>query len=161
MGILDKLKFKKEEEQKAGATKPVAEKQVDTSKAEESKKAEKEEKVETVKKTKADTAEKKSDKKISFAYRVLTSPQISEKATALSMSGKYVFKVDPHANKSEIKKAIETTFDVHVKAVNIMNVSGKARRYGRSTGKTKDWKKAIVTVAPGEHIAGVTAAEAA
>lgn len=90
------------------------------------------------------------------AFRVLVRPQLSEKANLLASAGKYVFRVDPGANKPEVKKAIEKVYDVHVRRVNIINMSGKTRRYGRAVGRTKIWKKAIVTVAPGERIEGVT-----
>jgi len=106
-------------------------------------------------------AAKKVKEETGLAYAVLVRPQITEKATMLASSGKYVFRVNPQANKSEIKKAIEKVYDVHVKKINIINVRGKKRRYGAVLGRTKDWKKAVVTVAPGERIEGVTATEQA
>jgi large subunit ribosomal protein L23 len=90
------------------------------------------------------------------AYRQLVRPQLSEKANMLAGKNKYVFRVHPDANKPEVKKAVEKVYDVHVRQVNIINVSGKSRRYGRAVGRTKSWKKAIVTVAAGERIEGVT-----
>ncbi len=74
----------------------------------------------------------------------------------LASGGKYVFRVHPKANKPEVRKAVEKVYDVHVRHVNIINMSGKSRRYGRSVGRTKVWKKAIVTVAAGERIEGIT-----
>jgi large subunit ribosomal protein L23 len=90
------------------------------------------------------------------AFRHLIRPQLSEKANMLAAKGKYVFRVHPDANKPEVRKAIEKVYDVHVKQVNIIRVRGKSRRYGHSTGSTKAWKKAVITVAAGERIEGVT-----
>jgi ribosomal protein L23 len=61
-------------------------------------------------------------------------------------SKRYTFKVDTRANKSEIKKAVETIFGVKVKQVNTMNITGKKKRMGANVGKRPDWKKAIVTL---------------
>jgi len=96
-----------------------------------------------------------------LAYRILQKPVITEKTTMLSGSGKYVFHVHPDSNKSEISKAVESAFKVNVEAVNVVKVSGKKRRYGRTQGHTKAWKKAIVTLQPGERIEGITATETA
>lgn len=90
------------------------------------------------------------------AYHVLTSVHLSEKTNALSTINRYVFKVNARANKIDVKKAVEKTFDVHVIAVNVVNVKGKSRRMGRKTGQTSDWKKAIVTLKDGEKIQGLT-----
>ena len=65
----------------------------------------------------------------------------------------YVFKVDPKANKSEIKRAVETIFDKKVVSVNTCNVRGKKKRERRADfGRTANWKKAIVQLAEGERI---------
>jgi len=85
-------------------------------------------------------------------YTVIRRPLITEKATALAAENKYAFEVDQRANKMQIREAVETAFNVHVTAVNVMNVKGKTRRYGRRYAKTADWKKAIVTLAPGDKI---------
>jgi large subunit ribosomal protein L23 len=85
-------------------------------------------------------------------YAVLLRPLITEKGTLLAESGKYAFQVAPQANKLQIKEAVERAFDVHVIKVNVMNMPGKMRRVGRSTGMTSEWKKAIVTLAAGERI---------
>lgn len=90
------------------------------------------------------------------AYRMLIRPHFSEKSTALSHNSKYVFVVHQEANKPEIKRAVEKVYDVHVTDVNILRVSGKARRYGRTNGRTKAWKKAIVSLRMGEKIEGLT-----
>jgi large subunit ribosomal protein L23 len=80
---------------------------------------------------------------------VLLSPVVSEKSYALLDQGKYTFLVDPRANKSEIKKAVESVFGVKVSTVHTMNRSGKARRTRFGMGKRKDTKRAIVTLREG------------
>jgi large subunit ribosomal protein L23 len=62
------------------------------------------------------------------------------------------FEVDRRANRIEIKKAVETAFNVRVVSVKTMQVMGKTKQRGRITGKRRDWKKAIVTLLPGERI---------
>lgn len=89
------------------------------------------------------------------AFKVLLRPLFSEKATSLARSGKYVFMVHPDANKSEVKKAVEKVYDVAVTGVNMVNLSGKARRYGRLVGRTVAKKKAIVTLRAGQKIEGL------
>ncbi|MBX4191307.1 MAG: 50S ribosomal protein L23 [Candidatus Doudnabacteria bacterium] len=89
------------------------------------------------------------------AHRVLKHHHLSEKTNLFSSTGRYVFKVDKHANKIEVKKAIEKVYDVHVTKVNILNVAGKSRRQGKTIGRTQDWKKAIVTLKSGERISGL------
>ena len=82
------------------------------------------------------------------AYDVVIRPIITESSMDLAAERKYAFQVDPRANKTEVKHAIEEIFDVDVAKVNIMNVNGKTKRLGRSVGKTADYKKAIVTLTP-------------
>lgn len=86
------------------------------------------------------------------AYRILIKPIISERATFLGAEGKYLFEVLPRANKIEIKKAIRNLYGVSPMKVNIINVSGKETTYGRARGRTKNWKKAIVTLQEGDKI---------
>jgi large subunit ribosomal protein L23 len=86
------------------------------------------------------------------AHQILVRPVITEKNTMLGEQGKYAFEVAPDANKIEVKRAVEQIFDVHVTAVNVMKVPGKRRRVGRTSGMTRAWKKAIVTLQPGERI---------
>ncbi len=86
------------------------------------------------------------------SYEVLRRPIVTEKSTALAASGKYVFEVAFGANKPQIREAVEKAFDVHVRAVNVMRVRGKTKRRGRVTGRARDWKKAIVTLQPGDQI---------
>lgn len=86
-------------------------------------------------------------------YAVLREPIITEKSTELAEHGKYVFEVDPRANKLQIREAIEIAFSVQVKKVNVINVRGATRRIGRGRpGRERDWKKAIVTLADGYEI---------
>jgi len=77
---------------------------------------------------------------------------ITEKAGDLSGFNKYIFIVDKKANKSEIKKAIESIYGVKVNDVNIINIKGKSKRLGRSLGKTSAYKKAIITLKEGHKI---------
>ena len=83
---------------------------------------------------------------------IIKAPVITEKSAALAQEGKYVFKVDPKANKTEIKQAIEKIFNVKVESVNTSNSHPKKRRVGRYTGMTNKYKKAIVKLAKGSTI---------
>lgn len=86
-------------------------------------------------------------------YEVLKRPILTEKSSFQSDNlHRYTFEVDVRANKRQIRDAVEQVFNVQVLAVNVMNVRGKRRRWGRIVGRTKDWKKAIVTLAPGQSI---------
>lgn len=80
---------------------------------------------------------------------ILLSPVVSEKSYALLDQGKYTFLVDPRANKSEIKKAVENIFGVRVSSVHTLNRAGKTRRTRFGTGRRKDTKRAIVTLKEG------------
>ena len=87
------------------------------------------------------------------AYGIIMRPLITEKAqTMAAHQNKYAFEVDKRANKMQIKDAVEVAFSVKVKEVNTAVIKGKRRRYGRSLTKQPDWKKAVVTLAPGEKI---------
>jgi large subunit ribosomal protein L23 len=90
--------------------------------------------------------------KTASSYRFLVKPLVTEKAGNMSAEGKYVFEVNSFANKVEIKKAIRAVYNVNPVKINILNVSGKSVRYGRTQGKTKNWKKAVVTLKPGDKI---------
>jgi len=85
-------------------------------------------------------------------HEVIVRPIVTEKNTMLNEVGKYCFEVAPHSNKIEIKRAVEEIFKVHVTTVNVLKVPGKMRRMGRTSGMTRSWKKAIVTLAAGERI---------
>jgi large subunit ribosomal protein L23 len=83
---------------------------------------------------------------------VLRRPLVTEKNAQLQAEGKYVFKVAAEANKNQIKQAVETSFNVAVTAVNIITVPGRQRRIGRYRVMTPSWKKAVVTLKPGDKI---------
>jgi large subunit ribosomal protein L23 len=86
-------------------------------------------------------------------YRVIREPHITEKGSIQKdRHNQLAFKVDKRANKIEIKKAVESLFKKKVLEVRTVSVKGKHRRLGRNVGKRPDWKKAIVTLAPGENI---------
>nr|WP_225752269.1 50S ribosomal protein L23 [Pseudoclavibacter sp. Marseille-Q3772] len=80
---------------------------------------------------------------------IVIRPVISEKSYGLIDQGKYTFEVDPRANKTEIKIAIERIFDVKVDRINTLNRQGKTRRTRFGMGKRKDTKRAIVTLKSG------------
>ncbi|TEB08282.1 50S ribosomal protein L23 [Pelotomaculum schinkii] len=86
------------------------------------------------------------------AYRVLRKPMVTEKSTSLLQDNKYTFEVDPKANKTEIKQAVESLFKVKVEKVNTMRVKGKLKRVRQIQGRTPDRKKAIVTLKQGDKI---------
>jgi large subunit ribosomal protein L23 len=85
-------------------------------------------------------------------FAVIRQPLVTEKGTYLAAEHKYAFRVDDLANKTQIKQAVEKVFNVKVLAVNVMNVHGKQRRWGRRSTRRPSWKKAIVTLAPGDKI---------
>ncbi|QIB50678.1 MULTISPECIES: 50S ribosomal protein L23 [Pseudomonas] len=86
-------------------------------------------------------------------FKVLLGPHVSEKATVLADSkNQFVFKVENTATKLEIKKAVEQLFNVKVKTVSTLNVKGKTKRTVRGLGKRNDWKKAYVSLQPGQDI---------
>lgn len=86
-------------------------------------------------------------------YEILRRPIITEKSSFQSDNlHRYTFEVDVRANKHQIKEAVEQVFDVNVLSVNVINVRGKRRRWGKIEGRTKAWKKAIVTLRPGQSI---------
>jgi len=86
-------------------------------------------------------------------HKIILMPVITEKSTMLKEINREVcFEVNPRANKSEIKKAVEQLFKVKVESVRIMNKRGKTRRMGRNVGKKKDWKKAYIKLKEGEKM---------
>ncbi len=86
------------------------------------------------------------------SYEVLRRPVITEKNTMLIEQNKFTFEVSRDANKPQIKEAVEKAFKVKVASVNVMHVPGKMRRAGRQRGMTSSWKKAVVTLEPGNKI---------
>lgn len=86
------------------------------------------------------------------ARDILIRPLVTERSTALMEEGKYVFEVAKAANKIQIADAVAEIFKVKVLSVNTANVTGKVKRVGRNIGRRRSYKKAIVTLAPGETI---------
>ena len=85
--------------------------------------------------------------------QVLLAPQVSEKATYVADKNEQViFRVAPDATKPEVKAAVELLFKVSVESVQIANVKGKQKRFGRFMGSRKNWKKAYVCLKPGQEI---------
>jgi large subunit ribosomal protein L23 len=84
---------------------------------------------------------------------VLLAPVVSEKATFIADKHEQViFRVAPSATKPEVKAAVEMMFKVQVESVQIANVKGKKKRFGQFNGKRRDWKKAYVSLMPGQEI---------
>jgi len=84
--------------------------------------------------------------------KILIEPVLSEKANILREEGKYVFKVDKRANKTQIKEAVRRLFNVHPVSCTVMNVGGKPKRLRSRPGFTSSWKKAIVRLSKDEKI---------
>jgi large subunit ribosomal protein L23 len=84
---------------------------------------------------------------------VLIAPHVTEKTSlAMQNHNQYTFRVRRDATKTDIAKAVELMFDVKVAGVQVVNEPGKRRRFGRTQGRTQDWKKAYVSLAAGETI---------
>jgi large subunit ribosomal protein L23 len=87
------------------------------------------------------------------AFHIIQKPLVTEKSTALQEDGNWLaFRVHPDANKIEIKAAIEKIFNVTVLQVNTLNVQGKTKRFGKNTGVSKGWKKAMLRLKDGDKI---------
>jgi len=144
MGLLGKLKIKKED--KVKDVKPVS-----------SVLKEEEKKTVSKKEVEKDTATKKvptkkTTKNKGEAGKVLVRPLISEKAAIAETNGVYTFVVLESASKIDIRNAIKQVYGVEPKKVRVMNMEGKAKRYGRSRGRRSAWKKAIATLPKGQSI---------
>lgn len=141
MALFDKLKKKKEEAR--------VEKK-------EEKKVEKDAVSEKKEKAPGKKISKSEIKRKASAYNIIQEPCITEKASFLTEQNKYVFRVYPDANKSEIKKAVESIYDVKVEKVRIIRTSPKKRRLGRREGwrggLKKGYKKAVVGLKKGDKI---------
>ena len=88
-------------------------------------------------------------------HYLIKGPIITEKTHALrEVANKLTFRVAVKANKIELRKAIEDIFKVKVLRVNTIHCQGKKKRMGKTQGTRPEWKKAVVTLAPGEKIAG-------
>jgi large subunit ribosomal protein L23 len=91
--------------------------------------------------------------KVRDPFQIIRVPLLTEKCHDLKEKHNQVaFRVSPDANKTEIKQAVERIFKAKVAAVNVINVAGKEKRLGKNIGRRPDWKKAIVTLKPGEKI---------
>jgi large subunit ribosomal protein L23 len=84
--------------------------------------------------------------------QVIVRPVVSEKTFALAEAGKYTFRVHDRAHKTQIRQAIEELFDVKVLAVRTASVKSKPKRRGHTSGRSRQWKKAIVQVREGDTI---------
>ena len=84
--------------------------------------------------------------------QILIEPVLSEKANILREEGKYVFKVDPRATKTQIKEAVRRLYNVHPVSCTVMRVGGKPKRLRSRPGYTSSWKKAIVRLSKDEKI---------
>lgn len=92
---------------------------------------------------------------------VLVAPHVTEKTSlALQDRNQYAFRVRRDATRGEVRQAVELMFSVKVERVNVVNEPGKTRRFGRTTGRTQDWKKAYVRLADGQSIDYEAAAKA-
>lgn len=85
-------------------------------------------------------------------HEILIRPLITEKNTLLGTQHKYSFEIDRRANKPLVKEAVEKIFKVNVTAVNVISMKSKARRVGKTMGKTQPWRKAIVTIKSDQRI---------
>ncbi len=84
---------------------------------------------------------------------VLIAPHVTEKTSlAMQNHNQYTFKVRREATKTDVKKAVELMFDVKVAGVQVVNEAGKSRRFGKTPGRTQDWKKAYVSLVSGQTI---------
>ena len=86
-------------------------------------------------------------------YEIIRGPVITEKGSIQKeLNNQLTFEVDRRANRVEIRHAVEKVFNVRVEKVRTMQIKGKVKRLGRSMGKRRSWKKAIVTLAEGQNI---------
>lgn len=149
MSIFDKFKKKAEGPAKGSVAKQVVDS--DTKKKDEKP---------AVKKAKAKKDEKKVEKKEKKAVQIvskkatqtLIEPIVSEKSAQLSDRGVVAFKVNVDANKVEVRNAFRELYNVTPAKVNMMNVRGHAMRFGRLRGRTKDYKKALITLPKGTRV---------
>lgn len=147
MSLINKI-FKKEADDKSAAKVD----KVESGKKEKSTSEKKEVKQQAPKKAEKPVSVKANKKQDLQAYKIIKAPVITEKVTDLTQFNKYTFVVPRQASKSEIKKKIINVYGVTPIKINIINVSGKKIRYGRTRGMTKAWKKAIITLAPQDKL---------
>ena len=84
--------------------------------------------------------------------QVIIRPVVSEKSYVLAANDRYTFRVHPDAHKTQIRQAIEELFDVRVVEVRTLSVKSKPKRRGHTSGRTRQWKKAIVQIQDGQSI---------
>lgn len=90
-----------------------------------------------------------------LATDIVLQPRLSEKATAIAKQRKFIFLVKKQANKLEIKKALQAMYGISVQAINVINVSGKVKNFGRIKGKRSDFKKAVVTITENSKVPNI------
>jgi len=149
MSIFDK--FKKNEEKdstKVVEKEVVSDKTAKVDSGEKNNEVKKEDKTDKKPKVKK---EAKNDKN-NNVYGILVRPLITEKASNMGQINKYIFEVAPKANKIQITQAIESRYGVKPIKINVINNSGRNVRFGRNLGKTKGWRKAIITLPEGKSI---------
>jgi len=96
---------------------------------------------------------KRTGKKKSFEnWQVLKAPHVTEKAADLVGKNQYVFKIFPDSNKNDVKKSVESIYNVEVLSVRVINIPSKKRRMGRTIGRKPGYKKAIVKLKEGQKI---------
>ena len=140
MGILERLKTKKGEEKVSMPKKALKEKSSEAGKAPAKKEA----------KPKAAAV---SAKALPAGLEgIILRPLVTEKASHLAAAGQYVFAVNASANRIDVRSAVKAMYGVVPTSVNIQVVRGKVVRFGRTSGKRKNWKKAIVTLPEGKTI---------
>lgn len=152
MSIFDRFKKDNEDLGKGSVAKQVVDADKKEDKAEKPKASKK--------KSEAKKGEKKSETKAKKAVQIvskkathtLLEPVVSEKSAQLSDRGTLVFRVAKDANKVEIRNAFRELYKVTPIKVNVINVPGHAMRFGRLQGRTKDYKKALVTLPEGTHV---------
>ena len=130
MGLLDKVKKNKEENT---TNTDVSVKVSDKKKA---------------KKVTKNVSSSKSGK----AYRIMVKPHISEKSAYGEANGVYTFVIEREATKVDVKQAMQEIYGVTPKKVRVIHMDGKKVRFGKTKGRRKDWKKAIITLPKGKHI---------
>jgi len=147
MGILDKIKKTKEEvKEKEAGNKAVVE---------DTQKTSTKESTESPKKTEKKTIKKADDKGVSrtlHVNKVLKYPHVSEKSAQDETRGHYTFVVEPTADKTSIKDAVEAVYGVRPVKVRTSHTEGKTVRFGYRSGRRGDWKKAVVIMPKGERI---------
>jgi large subunit ribosomal protein L23 len=145
MGLFNKFKKTDSEAEATESVQPEEKKAAEVP-------AEKKEEIKAEKPLLKAKAGKSKGKKDSMTSKVLIRPLVTEKVTDLASQGKYGFEVGRRSNKIEIMKAVENAYGVRPTKVSVINVAGKKVRYGKVSGTTKNWKKAIVTLKKGDKI---------